>query len=84
MRIISQGIMKDIPYERFCFSIDGSRIVATDRPIGDSGRAVPIMVMAEYSSHDKAKRAMQMLHKEWADYGECGIFYFPEDEEVQI
>lgn len=84
MRIISQGIMKDIPYERFCFSIDGKRIVATDKPIGENKGAVPIMVMAEYSSFDKAKMAMEMLHKEWDDCGMNGRFIFPEDKDVQI
>lgn len=38
---------------------------------------------AEYSTEAKAIKAMEMLHEEWRDYGECGIFQFPTDNEAE-
>lgn len=60
MRIISQDGMIDIPYERYCFGLydrDTCRIIAWD-----SKRTNAIYpLMADYSSQEKAMKAMEML-----------------------
>lgn len=86
MRLISQDNIKDIPYERTYLAIDieHNRIVAADSPVKNSDGTAPIIVMAKYSSSEKAKKVMEMLHNDWCDYGECGLFMFPKDSEVEV
>lgn len=63
MRIVSQGGMYDLPYEEttFRFFHDG-RIVAyaLSDPTSDN-----YIVMAEYSSGEKAKKAMEMCREKY-------------------
>lgn len=42
------------------------------------------MQIAEYSTKEKAIKAMEMLRNEFADYGESGIFRFPQDDEIEV
>ena len=73
MRILSQNGMKynDIPYEKFCFGIVRNRmsnkfcILAKETPISESG--FPLSdVMAEYSTEEKAIKALEMLQKAYS------------------
>ena len=65
MRVISQKgmpVMTDIPYEKVVISqsmIEPNKIVAWDF-FGGEGN---IILMAEYSTPEKAEKAMQMLHE---------------------
>ena len=65
MRIISQKgmpVMTDIPYEKVAISqsmIEPNKIVAWDFFGGEDN----IILMAKYSTPEKAERAMQMLHE---------------------
>ena len=65
MRVISQKgmpVMTDIPYEKVVISqsmIEPNKIVAWDFFGGEDN----IILMAEYSTQEKAEKAMQMLHE---------------------
>lgn len=73
MRILSQEGMKynDIPYEKFCFGIVRNRmsnkfcILAKETPISESGFSLSD-VMAEYSTEEKAIKALEMLREAYS------------------
>ena len=75
MRIISQNGIADIPYDLYGvrqLSSNLSKIIAFNN-------SDEYLVMAEYSSVEKAKKAMEMLHEAYA----CErYFQFPSDEDV--
>ena len=65
MRIISQDRAIDLPYERFIISVNmqsqGEIIAWTGNHISDD----ECIVMAIYSSREKAEKAMEMLHENY-------------------
>ena len=83
MRIISQKgtpVITDIPYEKVAVSqrlADPSEIIAWDVLASD----YDIILMAKYSTPEKAEKAMQMLHNcyQWTSNK---IFSFPRDDEI--
>ena len=83
MRIISQDGKLDFPYEHsvvFISLVDASeiRIVA----IGDYDN----VVIAKYSTEEKAKKAMEMLRNKYTQYISTNylkIFQFPAEEELE-
>lgn len=66
MRLISQDGTIDVPYERFVISVNmqnqGEIIAWTGNNISDD----ECIVMAVYSSYDKAQKAMEMLRTAYA------------------
>ena len=58
MRIISQDNVKDFPYEMCTIWVIENKIFAS--PIGEPDTEA---VMAEYSTPEKAEKAMLLLHK---------------------
>ena len=58
MRIISQYNVKDFPYEMCTIWVIENKIFAS--PIGEPDTEA---VMAEYSTQEKAEKAMQKLHE---------------------
>ena len=58
MRIISQDNVKDFPYEMCTIWVIENKIFAS--PIGEPDTEA---VMAEYSTPEKAEKAMQLLHE---------------------
>lgn len=58
MRIISQDNVKDFPYEMCTIWVIENKIFAS--PIGEPDT---VAVMAEYSTQEKAEKAMQKLHE---------------------
>ena len=84
MRLISQNGAIDVPYERFIISVnmqEQSEIIAwTGNHISDD----ECIVMASYSSKEKAEKAMEMLREEYGKHfvGQGGAmatanFYVP-------
>ena len=76
MRIISQGGHTDLPYEEIALCINCDDIIATHNNKEH--------LMARYSTVEKAKKAMEMLHKEYGKhfFGQGGAmatanFYVP-------
>lgn len=88
MRIVSQNGNYDFPYERCTLWVINNRIIAT--PIGEPETDA---VMAEYSSNEKTKNAVQKLRDAyvgiWAIEHGIGtptddismVFKFPSDDE---
>lgn len=76
MRIISQSGRFDIPYENAVVYVEYESVIAK---VGDERYA-----MGKYSTEEKAVKTMEMSVSEFADYGESGIFRFPQDDEIEV
>ena len=91
MRIISQGGKIDLPYEQVSISIDCDDERTIIAYAVSSGT---IWELAEYSTKEKAVKAMEMLREEYKTYlrerysgaffifVEPKVFQFPPDSEV--
>lgn len=79
MRVISQDGKWDLPYDRIVIDKSGEKIFAQSNLIssGDDN----YVQIAEYSSKERAEKAMGLLHS--ADVVECNKFSFPQDEEIE-
>ena len=87
MRVISKSGEYDIPYELSVFLIDENIIWANAFGTGK-------IIMAQYSSAEKAEKAMQKLHDRYEYIWECTngfdvyykidtiVFRFPQDDEL--
>lgn len=77
MRLISQTGDIDIPYETTSLSRTGNIIRAYVQMIS--------VVMACYSTNEKTKKVMEMLHRAYHEavtHDNVSAFRFPEDDEV--
>lgn len=63
MRIISQNGKIDFPYESFSLSITKDNCIVATRDTIASISEISISVIAQYSTEEKAKKAMEMLHR---------------------
>lgn len=63
MRIISQNGTIDVPYEMSAIRNDDGLIILC--MVGETGKG---SVIATYSTSEKAKKAMEMLHKEYGKH----------------
>lgn len=86
MRVISQDGTLDFPYENSIVFIDtrGVRDKAFVRTqaIGDNETSI----MAQYSTEEKAKKAMKMLREDYKKCIKCHYlmtFQFPAEEELE-
>lgn len=86
MRVISQDGTLDFPYENSIVFIDtrGVRDKAFVRTqaIGDNEASI----MAQYSTEEKAKKAMKMLREDYKKCVKCHYlmtFQFPAEEELE-
>ena len=84
MRIISQDGTVDIPYEQCVIQIFKESIYFLNKNLIGVEPLVSDMEMASYSTEEKAKKAMDMLHKEYGKhiFGQGGAmatanFYVP-------
>ena len=78
MRIISQDNVKDFPYEMCTIWVIENKIFAS--PIGEPDTEA---VMAEYSTPEKAEKAMQKLHNCYQEWAEGVVFHFPSEDEIR-
>ena len=76
MRIISQSGRIDIPYEMAVVYVEYESVIAK---VGDERYA-----MGNYSTEEKAVKAMKMLIDKYVDFISNAIFQFPQDEDVEI
>ena len=70
MRIISQNGLLDMPYELIAispYSGNMSTIVGTF-PGNDLGKGDRVYILAEYSTEEKAIKAMEMCRKRYTQY----------------
>lgn len=84
MRVISQDGTIDMPYEEVIIQRFRSRIYFLNKNLTGVESLSDDMQIAEYSTKEKAIKAMEMLRNEFADYGESGIFRFPQDDEIEV
>lgn len=91
MRVISQDGTMDVPYDYFSLSMSSGKYkdvkVAyiycqnSSSPIGTK--------LAEYSTEEKAIKAMGMLREQYKKYVSAsvniyGVFQFPQDDEIEV
>lgn len=87
MRVISQDGTKDFPYESSSVSIYGGcvngRIYVRMQSCGGYDDSVDA---ADYSTKEKAIKAMEMLRETYRFYNDTdnAIFYFPQDDEIEV
>ena len=76
MRVISQYGNVDLPYEQIivCHAMENVTALRNEKEY----------VLGKYSSQEKVYKAMEKLRNEFADYGESGIFQFPQDDEIEV
>ena len=94
MRVISQDGTIDMPYESVIIQRFGREIYFLNKNLIGVEQLVSDMDIATYSTEEKAKKAMEMLHNDYYDhvaektYHE-GAYYihpyfrFPKDEDVE-
>ena len=80
MRVISQHGNVDLPYEQIVVCHAMESVIALYN--GEK------YVLGEYSSKEKAYKAMEMLRKAWkfetGIYHRNIIFQFPQDSEIEV
>lgn len=80
MRLVSQNGEFDVPYEIAALSRTENIIRVYVPIVGEKGT-----VMARYSTDEKAKKVMEMLHRAYHDavtHDNVSAFRFPKDAEV--
>lgn len=80
MRLISQTGDIDIPYESS--AIDRADVMIAAYSVNYNSKRI---VMGMYSTEEKAKKAMKMLHRAYHDavtHDNVSAFSFPKDDEV--
>lgn len=88
MRIISQSGLLDVPYELIAispYSKNMATIVGTF-PGNDLGKGDRVYILGEYSTEEKAIKAMEMCREYYDSIffePQSEIFQFPEEEEVE-
>lgn len=92
MRVISQDGTIDMPYEQVIIQRFKSRIYFLNKNLTGVESLNDDMQIAEYSTEEKAKKAMEMLREAWINEavefedGICHrniIFQFPTEEELE-
>lgn len=87
MRIISQDGTLDIPYEQVVIQRFNCEIYFLNKNLTGVEQLCSDMVIAKYSTEEKAKKAMEMLGEQYKKYvGDSvniyGCFQFPAEEEL--
>lgn len=88
MRVISQDGTMDVPYEISSLSMASGKYEDVEHAAiycHNSSTAMGTK-MAEYSSKEKAKKAMEMLREEYQKYASQNymkVFQFPAEEELE-
>lgn len=71
MRVISQDGVIDIPYDNFVFGITKDNSIVAIRDTVARPQEICQGIVAEYSSKEKAQKAMEMLRKRHTDNVFC-------------
>lgn len=82
MRIISQRGGSDFQYERFCLSITSDNKIVATKGLCASPNTILNSIVAEYSTRNKADKAMEMLHAAYCEHGRK-VWQFPADDKVE-
>lgn len=97
MRVISQDGTIDIPYEMVVIQRFQEKIYFLNKNLTGVERLIDDMQLAEYSTVEKAEKAMEMLREKYLDYMRATnnetfyeffdaprVFQFPADNEVKV
>lgn len=89
MRVISQDGTLDIPYEHVVIQRFKGEIYFLNKNLIGVEQLCGDMVIAEYSTEEKAKKAMEMLREQYKKYVGAsvniyGCFQFPNDDEIEV
>ena len=96
MRVISQDGTIDIPYELTSIQLVSKTTIIAQGSYFGSSSDDNFVTVAEYSTEEKAQKAMEMLRNNYLDFmaeatpdgnGFCfnqpKVFQFPKDEDVE-
>lgn len=85
MRAISQDGTIDIPYEISSLNVIGVKLGNVEHAGIYCYNACfeQAIKMAQYTTEEKANKAMEMLRAEFRDYVGTGIFQFPAEGELE-
>lgn len=86
MRVISQEGTLDIPYEQVVIQRFKGEIYFLNKNLTGIDDLVSDIVIAKYSTEEKAKKAMEMLREEYQKYASQNymkVFQFPAEEELE-
>lgn len=93
MRVISQDGTIDMPYEEVIIQRFRSRIYFLNKNLTGVESLSDDMQIAEYSTEEKAIKAMEMLREAWINeaiefthgiYHRNIVFQFPQDDEIEV
>ena len=85
MRVISQDGTLDIPYEQVVIQRFNGEIYFLNKNLTGIDDLGSDIVIAKYSTEEKAKKAMEMLREEYQKYASQNymkVFQFPAEEEL--
>lgn len=86
MRVISQDGTIDLPYEQVIIQCFKKNIYFLNKNLIGVEQLICDRVVAKYSTEEKAKKAMEMLRKEYQKYASQNymkVFQFPAEEELE-
>lgn len=86
MRVISQDGTLDMPYEQVIIQRFKNDIYFLNKNLTGVEQLVSDMVVATYSTAEKAQKAMEMLREEYQKYASQNymkVFQFPAEEELE-
>ncbi len=86
MRVISQDGTLDMPYEQVIIQRFGKDIYFLNSNLTGVEQLVSDMVVATYSTAEKAQKAMEMLREDYKKCIKCHClmtFQFPAEEELE-
>lgn len=89
MRIISQDGTFDIPYEHVIIQRFRCEIYFMNKNLTGVEHLCSDMVIAKYSTDEKAEKVMEMLREQYKKYvgvsvNIYGCFQFPKDDEIEV
>jgi hypothetical protein len=86
MRVISQDGTLDIPYEQVVIQRFNGEIYFLNKNLTGIDDLGSDIVIAKYSTEEKAKKAMEMLREEYQKYASQNymkVFQLPAEEELE-
>lgn len=86
MRVISQDGTIDVPYEMVAIQRFRNGVYFLNRNLTGIEELINDIELAEYSTEEKAIKAMKMLREVYHFYNDAdnGIFCFPQDNEIEV
>lgn len=84
MRVISQDGCYDIPYEQATLQRCKEKIYLMSKNFFGVEGIIVNTVIAEYSTEEKAIKAMEECRWTWWKHNGFMIFQFPADEDIEV